>query len=408
MTHPEPYDAVGNRQRVFELRDRGVDVWGPERVYVAAEVPLENIEPGAVIRQANLSGPELQIGRGTRIGVSGHAHVANCQIGRDVELGAGTYDTATILDGARVRGFAELRPGTLLEEQVEAAHSVAFKNTVLTATVVAGSLINYCDLFMSGGTSRKNHSEVGSGVVHFNFDPRGDKWGSLIGDVRGLLLRSARIFVGGQCGLVAPLQVGFGAVTAAGSVVRSNVEDNRLHFENAEGRSIENFDPEIYAGLRPKFLTTALLIGNLRALARSYELVRLPFAEDYQKPLYRAAQQQCRIHIAERIQRLQKIIDKLDRSITKSSESGDDRLIACQDEHRRLIERREKIVAILTSEPELSPVPAEFLGPYEKARRALSHIDAVRQVSEEAAQSAAGWIYSVAREPAARLGKLLD
>ena len=408
MTQPEPYDAVGNRQRVFELRDRGVDVWGPERVYVAAEVPLENIEPGAVIRQANLSGPELQIGRGARIGVSGHAHVANCQIGRDVELGAGTYDTATILDGARVRGFAELRPGTLLEEQVEAAHSVAFKNTVLTATVVVGSLINYCDLFMSGGTSRENHSEVGSGVVHFNFDPRGDKWGSLIGDVRGLLLRSAPIFVGGQCGLVAPLQVGFGSVTAAGSVVRSNIEDNRLHFENAEGRSIENFDPEIYAGLRPKFLTTALLIGNLRALDRWYELVRLPFAEDYQKPLYRAAQQQCRIHIAERIQRLQKIIDKLDRSITKSSESGDDRLIACQDEHRRLIEHREKIVAILTSEPELSAVPAEFLGPYEKARRVLSHIDAVRQVSEEAAQSAAGWIYSVAREPAARLGELLD
>ena len=408
MTHPEPYDAVGNRQRVFELRDRGVDVWGPERVYVAAEVPLENIEPGAVIRQANLSGPELQIGRGARVGVSGHAHVANCQIGRDVELGAGTYDTGTILDGAKVRGFAELRPGTLLEEQVEAAHSVAFKNTVLTATVVAGSLINYCDLFMSGGTSRENHSEVGSGVVHFNFDPRGDKWGSLIGDARGLLLRSAPIFVGGHCGLVAPLQVGFGSVTAAGSVVRGNIEDNRLHFENAERRSIENFDPEIYAGLRPKFLTTALLIGNLRALDRWYELVRLPFAEDYQKPLYRAAQQQCRIHIAERIQRLQKIIDKLDHSITKSSESGDDRLIACQDEHRRLIERREKIVAILTSEPELSAVPAEFLGPYEKARRVLSHIDAVRQVSEEAAQSAAGWIYSVAREPAARLGKLLD
>ena len=408
MTHPEPYDAVGNRQRVFELRDRGVDVWGPERVYVAADVPLDNIEPGTVIRQANLSGPELQIGRGTRIGVSGHAHVANCQIGRDVELGAGTYDTATILDGARVRGFAELRPGTLLEEQVEAAHSVAFKNTVLTATVVAGSLINYCDLFMSGGTSRKNHSEVGSGIVHFNFDPRGDKWGSLIGDVRGLLLRSAPIFVGGQCGLVAPLQVGFGSVTAAGSVVRSNIEDNRLHFENVEGRSIENFDPEIYAGLRPKFLTTALLIGNLRALARSYELVRLPFAEDYQKPLYRAAQQQCRIHIAERIERLQKVIDKLDRSMTKSSESGDERLIACQDEHRRLIERREKIVAILTSEPESSPAPAEFLAPYEKTRRALSHIDALRQVGDQAAQSAAEWIYSVAREPAARLGKLLD
>lgn len=398
---------VGNRHRVFALRDRGVDVWGPERVYVAEEVPLENIEPGAIISNADLSGPELRIGRGTKIGVSGHSHVANCHIGRNVELGAGTYDTATILDGAKVRGFAELRPGTLLEEQTEAAHNVALKNTVLTSTVVLGSLINCCDLFMSGGTSREDHSEIGSGVVHFNFDPRGDKWGSLLGDVRGLLLRRRPIFVGGQCGLVAPIRVGFGSVLAAGTIVRSNVEDNLLYFESPEGRSIENFDSEVYPSLRAKFLTTAMLIGNLRALDHWYEIVRLPFAEDYQKPLYRAAQQECRINIAERIRRLQKVVDKLDRSIGKSSANGDERLASLQDEHRRLIDCREKAVAILTPEPSTLPAPVEFLKHYEKARRVLSHVDAVQQVGEEAARSGAEWIYSIACEPAAKLSELL-
>ena len=267
-----PYDEDANRQRVAELQSRGVDVWGPERVYVDADVNLDNLEPGSSIQQATLRGPELRIGRGTRIGASGHALIENCQIGRKVELGAGSYQGATILDETRIRGFAEIRPGTLIEEQVEAAHSVAFKNTVLTATVVTGSLINYCDIFMSGGASRDDHSEVGSGVVHFNFDPRGDKWSSLVGDVRGALLRSRPIFVGGQCGLVGPLHVDFGAVLAAGSVVRRDVAADRVQWETAESGVIEGFDAEIYTGLRRKFLATAppgrQLVGSRRLVPR--------------------------------------------------------------------------------------------------------------------------------------------
>ena len=194
-----PYDEPGNRDRVAALRDKGVDVWGPERVYIAPEVNLDWIESGAEIRHASLSGAELRIGQGSRIGAAGHAEIDNCHIGRNVELGAGIYKGATLLEGVSIRGFAEVRPGTLLEEQCDAAHSVAFKNTILTACCVTGSVINYCDLFMSGGASRDDHSEVGSGAIHFNFDPRGDKWGSLIGDVRGVLLRSAPVFIGGQC-----------------------------------------------------------------------------------------------------------------------------------------------------------------------------------------------------------------
>ena len=121
MSPIEPYDETGNRDRVAKLRDAGVDVWGPDRVYVSADVKLEYIETGATIHHATLAGADLRIGRGTRIGASGHALVSDCQIGRDVELGAGSYEGATILDGARVRGYAELRPGTLLEEQVDAA-----------------------------------------------------------------------------------------------------------------------------------------------------------------------------------------------------------------------------------------------------------------------------------------------
>ena len=408
MSPPAPYDDAGNRERVERLIERGVDAWGPERVYVAADVPLENIEPGAVLMNTALSGPQLHIGRGSRIGVSGHARVADCQIGHDVELGAGSYENATLLDGARVRGFAELREGTLLEEQSEAAHSVAFKNTILTATVVTGSLINFCDIFMSGGTSRDDHSEVGSGVIHFNFDPRGDKWSSLIGDVRGVLLRSAPVFIGGHCGLVGPRHVEFGAVVAAGSIVRKDVGADCVQFESAETQRTDDFDREIYGGVKRKFLATAKLAGNLHALDAWYEYVRMPFADDHDKALYGAAREQIRRHIAERAKRLGRIVGKLERSIEKSSASGGEASVRFQGEHRLLLKSREQIEEIVTSRPEGPPPPEVFVRDYECSRQGASHVEAIRHVGDEAASMAANWLGELADMTAARMRVALE
>ena len=394
MIQPGHYDEGGNRLRLARLQDRGVNVWGAERVYIGEEVPFENIEPGAAIYQGTLLGKTLRIGKGSKIGRAGHAHVEDCQIGRDVELGAGVYQDCAILDGAKVRGFAELRPGTVLEEDCEAAHSVAFKNTILTATCVAGSVLNYCDLFMSGGTSREDHSEVGSGAVHFNFDPRGDKWGSLIGDVRGLLLRSAPVFVGGQCGLIAPLHVDFGAVIAAGSMVRRDVGANRVHFEAVRTQTVDGFDRRVYTRLRRKFLTTARLIGNLHAYIAWYERVRLPFADERLEPLYRSAQRQARAHIEERVKRLQKIIGKLEPS--KST----------LDEHRRLVDREAEISETLLRGPETPPCPGAFHDEYGSRVAEVPHVEAVKAVSDENARAASEWLHEIAEAPVRRLASI--
>jgi UDP-N-acetylglucosamine/UDP-N-acetylgalactosamine diphosphorylase len=77
-----------------------------------------------------------------------------------------------------------VREACLLEEQANGAHCVGLKHTILFPFVTLGSLINFCDCLMAGGTSRKDHSEVGSSYIHFNFTPEGDKTtASLIGDV---------------------------------------------------------------------------------------------------------------------------------------------------------------------------------------------------------------------------------
>ena len=393
------YDEGGNRLRIARLSDRGVNVWGSDRVYIADDVPIESIEPGATIYHATITGEKTFIGRGSKVGQSGHARVHDCQIGRDCEIGAGTYESATLLEGATVRGFAEVRPGTLLEEQVEAAHSVAFKNTILTATCVTGSILNFCDLFMSGGISRADHSEVGSGVVHFNFDPRQDKWGSLMGDARGVLLRSAPVFVGGQVGLVAPIHIDFGAVVAAGSIVRHDVSAGCVHFETARTQNVEGFDREVYTGLKRKLQTTAKLIGNLWALSTWYAIVRLPFADSDQTALYEAAREQIQRHIDERVKRINKVIRKLPRSLEKAG----DRMRADQRvEHTMLIERLSQIEGALIR-PGTAAAPESFLREYELARKGKSHVDSVRAVSEDAAGHASRWLAELAAAPGRRL-----
>ena len=81
---------------------------------------------------------------------------------------------------------AHVRAGTLLEEEFDGAHAVGLKQTLFLPFVTAGSLINFCDALMAGGTSRKNHSEIGSSYIHFNYTPHRDKaTPSLVGDVPG-------------------------------------------------------------------------------------------------------------------------------------------------------------------------------------------------------------------------------
>jgi bifunctional UDP-N-acetylglucosamine pyrophosphorylase/glucosamine-1-phosphate N-acetyltransferase len=400
------YDEAGNRERVAQLSARGVDVWGPERVSITADVPLGNIEAGASLINVNLSGPDTRIGQGSRIGLSGLARVENCQIGRDVELGAGSYQNAILLDSVRVRGFAEVREGTLLEEHVDVAHSVAFKNTVLTATVVTGSLINFCDIFMSGGTSRDDHSEVGSGAIHFNFDPRGDKWGSMLGDATGVLLRSAPIFIGGNSGLVSPVSVDFGAVVAAGSIVRRNVGSNAVHAEAMRSQESQPFDRERYALVGRKFMETARLVGNLHALDAWYEHVRLPFAEDGQKPLYEVARRQITHHIAERASRLQKIVDKLDRSLAKWEQAPRETGARFIAEHRLLIENQQAITQALI-ESNAPPPPDQAVEAYQKQDATDGHVPRIRRVDDAAARLFAEWLQTIAAQSADRIHKLV-
>ncbi|MDD4102668.1 MAG: hypothetical protein PHU80_08570, partial [Kiritimatiellae bacterium] len=211
-----------------KLQARGILFLDPETVYVAPNLNPERIAPGVTIHPGcRLSGSSLSIGPGSVLGRESPATVIDCQLGSNVELAGGFFERSTFLDGFKAGSGAHVRPGCLFEEESSVAHCAGVKQTVFMPWATAGSLINLCDCLLAGGTGRKNHSEVGSSYIHFNFTPHQDKaTASLIGDVpRGVMLNQPPIFLGGQGGLVGPCVIEYGTVIPAGQIWRGDVRE---------------------------------------------------------------------------------------------------------------------------------------------------------------------------------------
>src|SRR5512136_839050 len=229
------------------LVNKGVDIPNPWTLDIGNEVDPERISGNGVTIYpgCRIYGKSTVISAGAKIGYEGPVTIDDCQIGTKVELKGGYFSKSVFLDKANMGLGAHVREGCILEEEAGGAHCVGLKQTILFPFVTLGSLINFCDCLMAGGTSRKNHSEVGSSYIHFNFTPNQDKaTASLIGDVpRGVMLRNAPIFLGGQGGML-----------LKGSALLSE----RTHH------------PGLYREVRRKVANNLFYLGNLAALRQWY------------------------------------------------------------------------------------------------------------------------------------------
>jgi UDP-N-acetylglucosamine/UDP-N-acetylgalactosamine diphosphorylase len=272
------------------------------------------IAPDAVIHPGcRISGSS--IGPGCEIGSEAPVTLVNCRLARGVKLKGGFFSGAVFLDGANMGSGAHVREGTILEEEAGGAHTVGLKQTVLLPFVTLGSLINFCDILMAGGTSRKNHSEVGSSYIHFNFTPNQDKaTASLVGDVpRGVLLDQNPIFLGGQGGLVGPARIAYGTVLAAGGICRKDIlEENRLYVAPAPEEKTLPFVPGRYGDIERIVRNNLIYIGNIRALKAWYSTVRVLFIRDeFDRACFDGALANLDLILKERFQRLEQLVEKV-------------------------------------------------------------------------------------------------
>lgn len=321
-------------QKVGILRAQGVEIPSPHSLEIADDVNLEQLHgPGTVLHAGTrLRGGGLSIGPGCTIGREAPVTLEGCALGEDVRLAGGYFAEAVLLDRVAFGSGAHVRAGTLMEEESNAAHTVGLKQTVLLPFVTLGSLINFCDVLMSGGTSRRDHSEVGSSFIHFNFTPfgrSGDKaTPSLVGEVpRGVMMRSPRIFLGGQAGLVGPVFIDYGTVLAAGFVYRRDQGPDRLVVGEKLTPLSMPFSPLRYNRIQDKVRRNLRYVGNLVALWHWYAAVRKPLAQGDVRltALYGRAMDLLAGGIAERVKRLGQIASYMEDSIPlleKGSKTG--------------------------------------------------------------------------------------
>lgn len=302
------------------LTSKGVILKQPESIFIDDDVCLDNICAGATIYPGcRLLGSTTYIGKGAIVGGESPVTVKDSQLGDNVVLAGGFVDNTTLLEGAYAGDGFHARPGTILEENATVGHTVGLKQTILFPFVITGSLINFCDILMAGGTSLENHSEVGSSYIHFNFTPHQDKaTASLVGDViNGVWLDKDPIFLGGQGGLVGPRRIAYGTVVSAGIVLRRDVTNEGMLLSGADaGNNRERpYNFKLYGPIKGVIDNCLEYIAQISCLYAWYKEVRslcLP------NQLLNGATKRLEQVFTERMFRLNELVDKLKLSVEEA------------------------------------------------------------------------------------------
>jgi UDP-N-acetylglucosamine diphosphorylase/glucosamine-1-phosphate N-acetyltransferase len=314
---------------VQALLRAGARIPRPATVVIGPEVKLEQIVArGLVVHPGTrISGARTTILEGAELGYEEPVTLENAVLGRRVKVQGGFVKDSVLLDGCEVRQGFHGREGCLLEEDSYFAHNVGLKMTIVFPFVVLGSLINFCDCLLAGGTSRKHHSEVGSGFIHFNFSPRGDKaTPSIFGDVpRGVMLDQEPIFLGGLAGVVGPARVGFGSVLAAGSVYRADYDEGLLVLGERRRDGSTAFRPRSLGAIRAKVGKNLLYLAELAALWAWYRHVRpvLGGPDLLAQAVIAEGRRMVEANIDERLKQLDRFRDLVRECLPASAAGGD-------------------------------------------------------------------------------------
>ena len=394
-------------KKITALLDKGVSIPCPSTVVIGDEVRTERIcAKGTVLYPGcRLAGAKTLIGPGAKIGYESPATLVDCRLGAEVELKGGFFTGSVFLARSSMGSGAQVRECCLIEEEASGAHTVGLKQTILFPFVTLGSLINFCDCLMAGGTSRKDHSEVGSSYIHFNFTPNQDKaTASLIGDVpRGVMLRQAPIFLGGQGGLVGPVRLGYGTLIAAGTVWENDCPQGGMLLKGSALLSERPLHAGLYREVRRKVCNNLLYIGNLAALRQWYVHIRRPFLQPREEgaALYEGALEVLDGAMEERIARLRALAGKMETSIAVA-----EKVLQGREKVAHLRHKRELLQNWPEVQKKLSGLADDSIGEGGRSlflsaiderlpKGADDYIAFVRALDRESADAGSAWLQSV-------------
>ena len=185
----------------------GVTLVDPARTYVDATVELATdvvLEPGVILRGST------KIGEGTRIGAG--SQIIDTVIGRDCYVWASILERSEVEDEVQIGPFSHLRPGASIGRKARLGNFAEVKASRLEAGVQQHHFSYIGDAEVGERTN------VGAGTITCNYD-----------GVRKHKTKIGKgVFLGSDTMLVAPVELGDGARTGAGSVVTRDVPAGML------------------------------------------------------------------------------------------------------------------------------------------------------------------------------------
>lgn len=402
------------RDKVVQMINKGVDIPNPLTIDLGDEVNVDQISGKGVkiYPGCRIYGAKTVISAGSKIGYEGPATIDNCQLGAAVELKGGYFSKSVFLEKANVGLGAHVREGCILEEEAGGAHCVGIKQTILFPFVTLGSLINFCDCLMAGGTSRKDHSEVGSSYIHFNFTPDGDKTtASLIGDVpRGVMLNQPAIFLGGQGGIVGPVRMGYGNVVAANSVLRKDyTEDNKLIVGKTHPARTVSFQPRAYANMHHIVENNIIYIANLMALEQWYIHVRRPFFDslEFGGLIFAGLLDKLAIAKKERLKRLQMLAERA--RVPSGSDTHEKQEATGRNELYERFAELEEMFAAASQDGAADKYRDDFLSDSQKARGAngANYIEVIKGLDAGTSGKGVLWLQRIVDAYCGKAGTIL-
>ena len=191
----------------YRLLESGVRIMDPNTCYAGPRVRVGEgtvILPGTILRGDTVIGAGCQLGPNTMI--------RDCTVGDNVTVNASQLNESTVDAGARIGPFAYIRPNCHVGANVKVGDFVTLKN----ASVGEDTKVSH--LTYVGDADIGCRVDLGCGTVTVNYDGVG-KYRTTIGD---------DAFIGCNTNLVAPVKVGDGAYTAAGSTITDDVPADSL------------------------------------------------------------------------------------------------------------------------------------------------------------------------------------
>ncbi|HTJ25846.1 MAG TPA: bifunctional UDP-N-acetylglucosamine diphosphorylase/glucosamine-1-phosphate N-acetyltransferase GlmU [Candidatus Limnocylindria bacterium] len=194
--------AIMNRRLCEEHMRAGVTIVDPATTYLE---PGLMIGADTVILPGTTIGGTTTIGAGSRIGP--RSRLADATLGEHVQINESVVVDSRLGDRCKIGPYAHLRGGCVFADDVTIGDYVECKNATLAARVKAMHLTYLGDCSVGPDTN------IGAGTITCNYD----------GVNKNRTEIAANVFIGTNTLLVAPVTVGEGAMTGAGTVVIRDV-----------------------------------------------------------------------------------------------------------------------------------------------------------------------------------------